>query len=111
MRSAPTTLVTLLGGEPTTDQYGDQVESLAEQHVDIPCSLVEKNLPTVSTESDLAAVVVRYYVGRVPQGTPVDGLKRIKDQRTGDVYAVDSVTQPLHPRVAQDIRLDLRRVS
>lgn len=111
MRSAPTTTVTLMGGEVTLDPFGDADESTTEEHTGIPCSLVERNIPTVATESDLAAVVVRYYVGRVPVGTPVTNLKRVKDERTGDIYAVDSVTLPQHPNVPQDIRLDLRRVT
>lgn len=111
MRSLPTTTVTLLGGEATKDPYGDQDESTATLATGVPASLLERTLPTVSTEGDPQAVVVQYYVCRVPQGTPVDELSRVQDERTGDIYAVDSVTKPQHPTTPQDVRLNLRRVS
>ena len=120
MRSAPTTSVDLLGGTATTDQYGDEDESSTVVATDVPASLVEDTLRTVATESDMQAVTVRYYVCRLPRvirkdgvvvSTPVDNLSRVRDRSTGDIYAVDSVTKPLHPSTPQDIRLDLRRVS
>jgi hypothetical protein len=110
MRSAPTTTIALMGGTATIDPFGDQDESTVEQRTGVPCSLVERNMPTVSTESDQRAVVVRYYVARVPVGTPVTNLSRVRDERTGEVFVVDSVSAPLHPTTPQDIRLDLRRV-
>ena len=111
MRSAPTTTVTLMGGAATSDPYGDSDEATTELATGVPAALVERSMPTVSTESDLQAVVVRYSVCRVPQGTPVDNLSRVKDERSGDIYSVDSVTLPKHATTPQDIRLDLRRVS
>jgi hypothetical protein len=111
MRTAPTTTVTLMGGTATSDPYGDPDESTSILADDVPASLLERSMPTVSTESDLQAVVVRYSVCRVPQGTPVDNLSRVRDKRTGYVYSVDTVTQPQHATTPQDIRLDLRRVS
>lgn len=121
MRSAPTTTVTLLGGESTRDEYGDEVESTTPLATGVPASLVEGTMRTVATESDMQAVAVRYYTCRLPQTivaaggavvpTPVTELSRVRDDRTGDMYSVDSKTVPLHPTTAQDIRLDLRRVS
>ncbi len=111
MRSAPTTTVTLMGGTASSDPYGDSDEAITELATGVPAALVDRAMPTVSTESDLQAVVVRYSVCRVPVGTPVDNLSRVKDERTGDIYSVDSVTLPKHPTTPQDIRLDLRRVS
>lgn len=111
MRSLPTTTVTLLAGTATKDSYGDEDEATTPVATGVPAALVERTLPTVSTESDPQAVVVQYYVCRVPQGTPVTDLSRVKDERTGDIFAVDSITRPLHPTTPQDIRLNLRRVS
>jgi hypothetical protein len=111
MQTPPTTTVTLLGGTASVDQYGDPDESTSVLADHVPASLIERAMPTVSTESDLQAVVVRYSVCRVPQGTPVDDLSRVRDERTGYVYSVDTVTQPQHATTPQDIRLDLRRVS
>ena len=111
MRAAPTTTVQLLGGTASTDPYGDSDESMAVLADNVPASLIERGMPTVSTESDLQAVVVRYCICRVPQGTPVTDLSRVKDKRTGHIYSVDTVTEPQHSTTPQDIRLDLRRVS
>lgn len=120
MRSAPTTTVTLLGGTATKDEYGDDVEAAGVMAAGVPASLVEGTLRAVATESDMQVVTVRYYVCRVPQtiqkdggtiNTPVTDLSRVRDDRTGDVFAVDTVTLPRHPSTPQDIRLDLRRVS
>ena len=121
MRSLPTTTVTLMGGESTKDTYGDEDESSAVLAAGVPASLVEGTMRAVGTESDMQAVTVRYYVCRLPQTivaeggavvpTPVNELSRVKDERTGDIFAVDVKTVPLHPTTAQDIRLDLRRVS
>lgn len=111
MRSPPTTTVTLLGGASTPDEYGDHDESTTVLATNVPCSLIRRSIPTVNTESDMQAVIVRYYVGRVPHGTPVTELSRVRDDRTGHVYSVDLVDTPEHPTTPQDIRLDLRRVS
>ena len=111
MQSAPTTTVTLLGGTAVKDQYGDDDESSTEVATNVPASLTEGTLRTVGTESDMQVVTVRYFVCRVPQGTPVTNLSRVRDERTGDIFAVDTVTLPRHPTVPQDIRLDLRQVG
>lgn len=111
MQSAPTTTVQLLGGAGTTDPYGDTDESVTVLADDVPASLIERSMPTVLTESDMQAVQVHYCTCRVPQGTPVDNLTRVRDKRTGVIYSVDVVTQPQHSTTQQDIRLDLRRVS
>jgi hypothetical protein len=111
MRALPNTTVDLLGGTSTPDQYGDHDESESVMAEGVPASLIEKTMPTVSTESDMQAVIVRYYVCRVPQGTPVTDLSRVRDRTTGEVFVVDSVTLPRHPVTPMDIRLDLRRVS
>ena len=111
MRSLPTTTVEILGGTSSTDGYGDIDEGTELLADNVPAALVDRSMSVVNTESDMQVVQVEYSVCRVPQGTPVDNVSRVRDKRTGDMYSVDKVTLPKHATTPQDIRLDLRRVS
>ena len=109
MIAVPTTTVTILGGQTESD-YGDPMDSDTVIATDIPAAIVEGR-QIIATESDLQARVVRYYTGRVPNGTAIDDSQKIRDERTGEVYSIDNVTAPRNAIIPQDVRLDLRRVT
>jgi hypothetical protein len=109
MIAIATTTVTILGGESDSD-YGDVLDSDTPAGSGIPASIIEGR-QVVSTESDAQARVIRYYTGRLPNGTIVDDSNRLRDEVTGDVYSIDNVTVPRNPIMEQDVRLDLRRVT
>ncbi|HEU4754000.1 MAG TPA: hypothetical protein VFU47_12900 [Armatimonadota bacterium] len=110
MIATPTHLVDVLGGPVTTDQYGDQVEGAEVIAARVPAAIREQRA-VVATESDPQAKTVRYYTGRLPNGTPVTGANRLRDVATGELYLIDYATTPAHPAMEQDVRLDLRRAS
>lgn len=109
MIATPNTLVSILGGTVESD-YGDVLDGNVPAAVHVPASIVEGR-QVVATEGDQQARVIRYYMGRLPNGTPVTGANRLLDERTGDIYVVDNVTRPHNPTIAPDVRLDLRRVG
>ena len=110
MIATPTTTVTILGSGSTESDYGDVLDSDVPAGTGIPASIIEGR-QVVATEADREARIIRYYTGRVPNGTVVTKAHRIRDDRSGIIYLVDNVTTPVNPVMEQDIRLDLRRVE
>lgn len=109
MIAVPTTTVTILGGSTDSD-YGDVLDSDEPAGTGIPASIIEGR-QIVATESDPQARAIRYYTGRLPNGTVVTDANRLKDEVSGTVYVIDNVTRPVNPVIEQDVRLDLRRVD
>jgi hypothetical protein len=109
MIAVPTTTVSILGGNTSSD-FGDVLDSETVATSGIPASIVEGR-QVVATESDPQARIIRYYTGRLPNGTVVNDSQRIRDEVTGEIYSIDNVTRPRNPVIPQDVRLDLRRVE
>lgn len=109
MIATPTTTVTILGGNTSSD-YGDVLDSDEPAGAGIPASIVEGR-QIVATESDAQARAIRYYTGRLPHGTVVTNANRLRDEKTLETYVIDNVTRPKNPIIEQDVRLDLRRVD
>lgn len=109
MLTIPATTITALGGT-SSSPYEDVVDGTTEIATGVPCSIIEVR-EAVATESDPQARIIRYYIGRVPPGTDTSAWQRIRDDRTGHIYVIDNVTEPQHPAVVMDTRLDLRRVT
>lgn len=109
MIAIPNTTITILGGNTESD-YGDVLDSDTPAGSGIPASIVEGR-QVIGTEHDQQARIIRYYTGRVPNGTVIDDTNRIRDERTGETYVIDNVTPPKNAAIPQDVRLDLRRVT
>lgn len=109
MIATPTTTVTILGGT-STSPYGDEEDGTTEIAANVPCAIAE-GVMRVATESDPQARAIRYFTGRLPHGTAVAGNQRLRDERTGDVYMIDSVMTPTNHALPMDVRVDLRRVT
>lgn len=110
-----TTTVDILGDTdpdqpPPTNGWGDEVEESGVKLADVPATIVERPA-RVATESSREPVTIHFYVGRVPNGTPVTEADRIRDQRDGLIYQVDYVSRPASAVLPQDVRLDLKRVT
>jgi hypothetical protein len=105
---ATTTLAILRG--TTTDAYGDEQDTDTAVATGIPASLTEQTR-RVTTRDDPTPRIVRYAVARVRAGTDVTDQDRVKDERTGAIYAVDAVSSMANPALAADLRLDLRRTT
>lgn len=105
----PNTTITILGGNTNSD-FEDVLDSDTPAGSGIPCSIIEGR-QVVGTESDAQARIVRYYTGRLPNGTVISDSQRIKDEKTGEIFSIDNVSRPRNSIIPQDVRLDLRRVE
>jgi len=104
-----TTTIAILRGT-TTDSYGDEQDTDTPVHTRIPAALTEQTR-RVTTRDDPTPRIVRYAVARVAAGTDVTDQDRVKDERTGAIYIVDSVSSMANPALTADLRLDLRRTT
>ncbi len=109
MQAIATTRVSILRGT-TTDVWGDGQDTDTAVYTGIPASLIEQSR-RVTTRDDPTPRIVRYAVARVPADTDVTDQDRLRDERTGATYIVDSVSAMTNPAIAVDRRLDLRRTT
>ncbi len=109
MQAVATTQLTVLRGT-TTDAYGDEQDTDTVVARNIPASLTEQSR-RVTTRDDPTPRIIRSAIARVPAGTDIRDQDRVKDQRTGAVYIVDSPSSMANPVMAVDLRLDLRRTT
>ncbi len=109
MNAVATTTVAILRGS-STDDYGDVVESTTAIATGVPASIIEQRR-LVATESEPQPRAVVFYTGRVGALVDVTDGDRIRDERTGEVYLVDTVSRTSSPVMVNDRRLDLRRVT
>ena len=106
----PTTTIRILTTMATTDIFGDVVDNSTVVASGIPASILERRLQ-VTLPSTMEPRTIRYYTGRVNSGTAITENNRIQDERTNDIYVVESVAQLATPAWVQDLRLDLRKVA
>ncbi len=104
-----TTTVAILRGT-TPDDLGDVYESTKAVYTGVPASILEQRR-LVTTESDPQPRAVVFYTGRVSASVDVTDGDRVRDERTGAVYVVDSAHRVASPVMTNDTRLDLRRVT
>lgn len=89
-----TTRAALLRGSTTENVFGDEVvdnsgAAIVADWDDFPVSIIERETREFDAASN-AWRTVRYFAGRVPSDLPVDDGDRIRDNVTGDVYAIVS---------------------
>jgi hypothetical protein len=108
-----TTWVTVLRGVATDldDDISDlPVEAGTDAQTGIPASLIEGSR-SIKTPSSATPRVVRYAIARLPAGTDVTEEDRLRDDRTGRIYAITAVTQPAAIGFTPSLRLDLTLVN
>lgn len=117
MKARANTRVTILRGEGT-DGFGDPVDLGKPVAQDITAWIAGERVSsgggrsmTATTAKDDMPRTVRYHPCRLPAGTDVRDGDRIKDQRTGRIYVIDSIGEPESYAQTPDLRLDLRRVT
>jgi hypothetical protein len=94
----------------TVDQYGDPVDLLNPAASGVPFSILEQQ----SNEMDPStgeSRVVRFVLGRCYPGVDLKRGDRVRDERTGVLYAVDGVTRPQSPVGTPDLRSELRQLG
>lgn len=113
MRAIANTKVTVLTSTTVTE-WGDTADATTPStnpaQRGIPASLIEQTR-TVTTPESTTPRVIRSTIARLPAGVPVGGEDRIRDDRTGQIYAITAVTRPGGVGHTQDLRLDLKRVT
>lgn len=109
MYAFPTTTVSVLRGS-SEDAFGDTVAADTVAASGVPFSLLEQRRNVyIPTENRVQQV--RFFTGRAPGDTDILITDRIRDELTGVVYFVDSVTRVGSPVTLNDLRLDLRLPS
>lgn len=109
MQAFPTTTVSVLRGTSTTPA-GDVVDSLTPVYTGIPASVMERSRNGIDSQTQDPRVF-RYTICRLPAGTDVVDTDLIKDEASGKIYAISSVSTLNSPVHTPDLRLDLRYVN
>lgn len=95
----------------TENQFGDAVDSNTPFITSLPVTLVETG-KSVQDRSSPTPRTIRQIYCNVPEWAGVLNTDRIKDEQTGDVYIIISVTKP--PTIIGapvDTVLGLKRIS
>lgn len=93
MTALATTRAALIRGGVTEDALGDEIENNATPLVewsDFPVSIIERDVNEFDDASNTWRTVRRHRA-RVPGNLPVEYGDRIRDNRDGIVYAIDSI--------------------
>lgn len=110
-----TTTVSVLGGETTQDEFGDEVEGTQVLASGIPATLTEVSRSISEPVSGLPRIVrmpvARIQPGLIPEGLVIDESKRLRDDVTSEVYIVTAASKNANPVLAQPLRLDLKRTG
>lgn len=96
---------------PNNSQSVLETRELVGDWSDFPLSLIEKTTREQDPATNLWRTV-RYFAARVPSNLPVDDGDRIRDNRDGAVYAIDSFRrEPRSLAGRASTTLKLRRTS
>jgi hypothetical protein len=110
MRATPNTWVTILRGQQESP-FGDVEDALTPVATHLPVSLHEVMTRVLDPVSGRPQQVLGY-MGRISATLPRPQIDdRLKDERTGSVYAVSSVQVAPGVVHANDVRLELHRVT
>lgn len=109
MYAVANTKVSILTGT-SVDEWNDTVDGTAVRAEGVPASLIEKSR-LITTPEQPTPRVIRYAVARLPATTVIGEEDRIRDERTGNVYAITAVTGQPGIGHTPDLRLDLKYVT
>jgi hypothetical protein len=105
----PTTTVAVLRGTDT-DPYGDEVDTSTAVATGIPAAVTELTEQGFRRVTGRAGVVEGFSI-RVRSGVDVVEQDRLRDERSGAVYQVESVSHPQSIVGAADVRVTAARVA
>ena len=106
MLGFPTGKFTILRGTPTTNDYGDQVDTQTPVQTGLSGSVIERTRSNFDPQSS-RIVTLRQLTGRFGHGTDIQDGDRIKDEKTGVIYLVTSVFHPTAIVNKPDVVVDL----
>lgn len=105
----PSTTVSILRGE-VIDEFGDPKDSDVSVAAGVPISITENN-QRVYIAAEGRLTIIRQQIGRVRPGFDIREKDRLRDDRTGDIYLVEGISQPLSGVRTLDQRIFLRRID
>lgn len=91
----PSTTITHLRGDednPATDVYGDAVDTNTAVRAGIPACITAASRRTYDPVSGRTLVVNGFNVALRPRSGSFEESDRIQDDRTGDIYQVETVS-------------------
>lgn len=109
MNLIPTTTITVLRGS-TTDSYGDDVDGTDSVYSKVPAAIGEQS-PIIEITPDGTPRTIRRFRTRIPAYVQLQDEDRIKDERTGDIYIIDSIVRSQNPVFTPERSVNLRRVG
>lgn len=109
MIARATTTVSILRGD-ATNIYGDDAPTNVAVYTRVPMSIIEKHRRVFDFGTDTPRIV-RYIIGRADPRTDIQAGDRLLNEKTGDIYMVDSFDTPSSPVHTADMQLDLRLVK
>lgn len=108
-----TTRVTVIRGVGR-DEFGDEIdldqEAGADAQTRIPASLIETTKQS-STDASGTPRVIRTCVARLPAGTDITVGDRLRNENTGRLYRIDSITQPAAIGFTPALRVDCTLIN
>jgi hypothetical protein len=108
-----TTRVTVLRGvgrDEFDDDFDLDAEAVTDAPTAIPASLIEAVRVSQSDASGTPRVI-RTCVARLPARTDVTENDRLKDEQTGRIYRIDSITQPVALGFVPELRVDCTLIN
>lgn len=111
MYALATTTVSILRGTTTDPVYGDSVATMSAIATGIPASIIEDRQAKTTTPGNPTPRITRTYDGIVGSTVDVTDRDRLKDERTGQIYVIVSVSQQALPGIISDQSLELRRAT
>jgi len=96
----------ILRGVTTQNEYGDDVSTDAVYKSGILGSVIERTRTNFDPQSS-RIVTLRQLTGRFAHGTDIQDGDRIKDEKTGIIFLVNSVSMPTSVVNKPDLILDL----
>lgn len=111
MYAVATCTVSILRGTATDPVYGDPSATPTVVASGVPASITERRPPRVTTPGNPTPRVTRAYDGAVGSQADVRDSDRLRDERTGQVYVITSVSRPTAPGITPDTVLELRRAT
>jgi len=108
-----TTWVTVfrgVGEDTFSDEFDLDTEAGTDAQTRIAASLIETTRQS-QTDASGTPRVIRTCVARLPAGTDVTEDDRIRDERTGRLYRIDSITQPVGLGFTPSLRVDCTLIN
>jgi hypothetical protein len=106
-----TTTVSVLRGTTVDPVYGDTTATMNVIASGIPASIIEDKSAKTTTPGNPTPRITRSYDGILGSTVDVTDRDRLKDERTGQVYVIVSVSQQALPGITSDQNLELRRAT